>query len=186
MKGSRYIFAALIAALIFLTACAPVFREEIMKNSTLNPSLIELNSAPGDFGGRLYLFGGKIVNLRTTKDGYVIEAMFMPVNSRGHIHHHDKYEGRFLAILPKEKGILDPLLFTSGKEVTIAGIYRGIRTQMQDKLEYGYSYFEIAAIRLWEERVYYYAPAYYYGPYPYPSTYIWYDPWWPHYHHRWR
>lgn len=181
MKRFRFLF---IAALLFVTACAPVFREEIMKNSTLNPSLIELNTSPADFEGKLFLFGGRIINTRTTNDGFVIEAMYLPVNSRGHIASRDKYGGRFMAILPKEQGMLDPLLFTAGKQVTIAGIYKGIRTQMIDNLEYGYSYFQIIDLRLWEEKHYYYGAPYYYGPYP--SVYFWYDPWYPHYYRHWR
>jgi outer membrane lipoprotein len=181
MKRFGFLF---IASLLFLTACAPVFREEIMKNSTLNPSLTELNSAPADFEGKLFLLGGKIINVRTTQDGFVIEAMYLSVNSRGHIGSRDKYEGRFLAILPKEKGMIDPLLFTAGKEVTVAGIYKGIRTQKFDNVEYGYSYFQIIGLRLWEERHYYYGSPYYYGPYP--SVYFWYDPWYPHYYRHWR
>ena len=181
MKRYGFLF---IFVLLFMIACAPVFREEIMKNSTQNPSLTELNSSPANFKDKLFLFGGRIINTRTTKDGFVIEAMYLPVNYRGHIASSDKYEGRFLAILPKEKGILDPLLFRPGKEVTIAGIYKGIRTQKIDNLEYGYGYFQIVGIRLWEDKVYYYGAPYYYGPYP--AAYFWYDPWWPHHHRHWR
>jgi len=176
MKYVRYI---LIASLLFFVACAPVFKDEIMKNSTINPSPIELNASPASFEGKMYIFGGKIINLRTTPDGYVIEAMFLPVDSRGKIDDGDNYIGRFLAILPKEKGILDPLIFKAGRDVSIAGIYRGIRTQKSDNIENTYSYFEIAAIRLWEERAYYSSPFIYY---PYPQLYWWYGP----NYYRWR
>jgi outer membrane lipoprotein len=176
MKSLRYI---LLATLFFAVACAPVFKEEIMANSTINPVPAELNSSPESFKGKMFIFGGRIVNTRTTKDGMVIEAIFLNVDSRGNIDENNRYVGRFLAILPKEKGLIDPLIFRTGKDVTIAGIYRGIRTQMMDKLEYGYSYFEIAAMRLWEENAYYYGPVFYT---PYPQFYWWYGP----SYHRWR
>jgi|WetSurMetagenome_2_1015567.scaffolds.fasta_scaffold00354_11 outer membrane lipoprotein len=179
MKSFRFI---LIAALLFVTACAPVFREEIMKNSTLNPSLPELNSKPADFDGRMYILGGRILNTRSTEDGIVIEAMSLLVDSRGHIDYSDRYRGRFMAIMPKGKGMLDPLIFSSGKDVTIAGIYKGIRTGMIDKLEYSYSYFEIVGIRLWERAAYYSGPVYYA---PYPSYYYWYGPGYYHHYRHW-
>ena len=176
MKYGRYI---LIASLLFIVSCAPVFNEEIMKNSTINPQPNALNASPASFEGKMYIFGGRIINLRTTPDGYVIEALFLPVNSRGKIEEGDKYIGRFLAILPKEKGMLDPLIFKPGRDVSVAGIYRGIRTQKSDNIENAYSYFEIQAIRLWEERVYYGSPIIYY---PYPQLYWWYGP----AYYRWR
>jgi outer membrane lipoprotein len=176
MKMLRYI---LIFSLLFLISCAPVFKEEIMSNSTLNPMPNELNASPASFQGKMYIFGGRIVNTRTTKDGFVIEAIFLNVDSRGQIDENNKYIGRFLAILPKDKGMIDPLIFRTGKDVTIAGIYKGIRTQLMDKLDYSYSYFEIVAIRLWEEKAYYYGPVMYV---PYPQLYWWYSPG----YHRWR
>lgn len=173
----RYAFL-IIAALLLLTACAPVFREDIMKNATLNPSLSGLNADPLHFEDKLYIFGGKIINTRVTKDGSLIEALYAPVNSRGYFQDTYKLEGRFLALLPKEYGILDPLIFKKDREITIAAVYKGVRTERLDEIDYPYSYFQIVEIRLWEERQYY-PPPYY--PYPY-----WYDPWYdPWYRHHW-
>lgn len=162
----------LAAALLLLTSCAPVFREEIMKNATLNPSLAKLNEQSLMNEGKLYVFGGKIINTRVTKDGSLIEAIYVPVNSRGYLKDYMQ-SIRFLALLPKEKGILDPMIFGKNREITIAGIYKGIRTETLDEIRYPYAYFEIVDFHLWEERVYY-EPAY---PYPYWWYDPWYDPW---------
>jgi outer membrane lipoprotein len=170
MKQIRFI---LITALFFLTACAPVFREEIMKNATLNPSLAELNAAPSSFEGRMFIIGGRIISSSATEEGVVLEALYLPVDSRGYIDFYEKYRGRFLAIMPKSRGILDPLIFVTGRDVTIAGTYRGVRKGMIDKLEFSYSYFEIVGIRLWEESYYYYGSPFY-DPYPY--YFFWYGP----------
>jgi outer membrane lipoprotein len=170
----------IFAALLFATACAPVFREDIMRNSTLNPSLSQLNATPASFEGRMYILGGKIISITSTEEGSLVEAMYLPVDSRGFIDYTDTYRGRFMAIMPKGKGLLDPLIFRPGKDVTIAGIYKGIKTGMIDKLEISYSYFEIVQILLWEDSAYFYT-----GPYiaPYPSYWYWYGLPYYHYHH---
>ncbi|HMK60058.1 MAG TPA: Slp family lipoprotein [Dissulfurispiraceae bacterium] len=172
----KYLFVLLVAVCL-VTACAPVFREEIMKNATLNPSIAELNSSPLMFEGKLYILGGNIVNTRLTKEGSLIEAVYAPVDSRGYLKNYLR-SVRFLALYPKDKGILDPLIFRKNRDVTIAGLYKGTRIEKLDQLDYAYAYFEIVDFRLWEEPQYYY-PAYY--PYPY----WWYDPWYGHWHDPW-
>lgn len=112
----------LLEALLQITACAPVFREDIMRSATLNPSLSELTAAPVMFEDKLYILGGKIVNTRVTKDGSMIKAIYAPVDSRGYLKDHVR-SIRFLALSPKEKGILDPIIFRKDREITIAGIY---------------------------------------------------------------
>jgi outer membrane lipoprotein len=168
-----------LVSLICLSACAPVFREEVMKNSTLNPELDKLSATPAAFEGKTYILGGRIIDVRTTEEGVVLEAMCLPVDYLGYIDIADKYRGRFLAIRPKGKGLLDPLVFAPGRDVTIAGIYKGLKTGMIGDLEFSYSYFEIVEIRLWEPTYYYDYPYYT----PYPSEFFWYSPWWHHHHH---
>ncbi len=167
----------LIVSIFLITACAPVFREEIMKQATLNPSLGELNRDPMLYEGKLYILGGTIVNTKVTKEGSLIEAVYTPVDSRGYLQDYIQ-SVRFIALYPRNKGILDPLIFAKAREITIAGIYKGVRTATLDEIEYPFSYFEIVEFHLWEIRY----PDYY--PYPYWWYDPWYDPWYPH--HWWR
>jgi outer membrane lipoprotein len=174
----RY-FLVLIAVLLFMPTCVPVFREDIMKNATLNPPLSELNSDPRMFEGKLYILGGKIISVRVTKDGSLMEAIYAPVDTRGYLQDYVR-SIRFLALYSKERGILDPLIFRKDRDITIAGIYKGTRTGRLEEMDYPYGYFEIVDFRLWDEPQYY--PAYY--SYPYGWYDPWYDPWYRH--HRWR
>ncbi|HTZ16880.1 MAG TPA: Slp family lipoprotein [Dissulfurispiraceae bacterium] len=179
----------LIVALLLVTACAPVFREDIMKNAALNPSLTELNADPESYEGKLYVLGGRIVNTRVIKEGSLIEAIYVPVDSRGYPEDYIK-SIRFLALYPKEGGILDPLIFKKDRNITIAAIYKGTRTERFGETEYPFSYFEITDFRLWEEPYpeYYPYPYWWYDPWYNPWYNPWYDPWYdPWYpHHRWR
>lgn len=171
----KYVFF-ILASLLLLTACRPVISRSTMDMAALNPSLADINSAPVSFKDNLYVFGGKIISIRLTKEGSLIEALYLPVSSWGYIKDYDKQSPRFLALMPKEKGILDPIIFRKDREITIAAIYKGTITEKLEELDYQYSYFEITEIYLWQEQQYNFR----YEPYPF----WFYDPWYyPRYRH---
>ncbi|MDH5203514.1 MAG: Slp family lipoprotein [Nitrospirota bacterium] len=171
---------------MILFSCAPVLREEIMKIASRDVPISDMRKNPIFYSGKLFILGGLIVNTKLTERGSLIEAVYVPVDSRGYLKDVESLNGRFLAIFPKEKGILDPLIYRKGREITLAGAFIETRTGKIDEMEYTYPVFEIKELYLWEER-YYITPAYplWYHYYPY----WWYDSWWGfypsfHYWHR--
>ncbi len=129
--------------------------------------------------GKLFILGGVIVKTTITREGSLIEAVYVPVDSRGYLKSLSSTNGRFLAI-HKSKEILDPIIFQEKREVTIAGELIGTRSGHIDEIDYVYPLFEIKEIYLWKEKQEYdhfYYPRYpYYPPY-YPYRY--YDPYYP-------
>lgn len=166
----------LISGLI-LFSCVPVLRKDLMDKGTYNISPSEIQENPIQYKGNLFIFGGIIVKTTVTKEGSLIEAIYVPVNSRGYLISLDAGNGRLLAIY-RGKEILDPLIFKEKREITVAGEFIEMRKGLIDEAEYNYPLFEIKEIYLWPERKEY---DYYYQP-PYPSWYFWYgpyyDPWW--------
>ena len=104
------------------------------------------------------------------EQGSVIEATFVPVDSHGYLKTAMHGEGRFLATYPKSKGMLDPLIYKRGREITLAGEFVGLRKGRINEMEYVYPLFEIKEIYLWKEEE---------DDWPaYPNYYLpWYDPW---------
>lgn len=178
MKKSYLI--VLITMLLF--SCAPVIRKDIMETATINIPLSEVRENPDLYRGKIFILGGIIVNTKIIEKGSLIEAVHMPVDSRGYIEDVNRSNGRFLAFYPKDKGLLDPLIYRKGREITIAGEFIETRTGKIDEMEYTYPLFEIKDIHLWEEiKAYYISPPYpsWYYPYQYP---YWYEPWWRYPH----
>jgi outer membrane lipoprotein len=168
---------AIGVACLLLFSCAPVLNRELMKEGARNASLEELKANPDAHKGRLYILGGLIVETRLTDKGAQIEVLSVPVDSRGYLKESQRADGRFLAIYPRSKGLLDPVVYKKGREVTLAGEFLETKKGKIDEMEYVYPVFEIKQIYLWEEQpqyynVYPYYPYYYY-PYPY-----WYNPYW--------
>jgi len=171
-------FVLIIITAMILFSCAPVLREETMRIASRDVPISDIRTNPHFYDGKLFVLGGVIVNTKLTERGSLIEAVYVPVDSRGYLKDVERLNGRFLAIFPKEKGILDPLIYRKGREITLAGEFIETRTGKIDEMEYTYPVFEIKELYLWEER-YYITPAYplWYHYYPY----WWYDPWWGFY-----
>jgi outer membrane lipoprotein len=138
-----------------------------------------LIETPEAFKDHLFVFGGVIVETKLVEAGSQIEALFVPVDRYGHLSDTAPYRGRFLALYPRSKGLLDPLIYRKGREITLAADFLEVRKGRIDELEVVYPVFDIRQVYLWEEYrsyPYYYWPGYYY-PYPYYYPYM-YDPWW--------
>jgi outer membrane lipoprotein len=169
----KKIFLITVASLMF-SSCAPVLNRQLMNEGVRDVPFSRLREAPDAYRGKIFILGGLIVETRFTGKGSQIEALYLPVDSYGYLKETEHSMGRFLAIYPSERGLLDPLVYEKGREITLAGEFLEIRKGMIDEMEYDYPVFEIKQIYLWDEREYYY-PDY---PYYYPYPYWWYDPWW--------
>jgi outer membrane lipoprotein len=174
----------LISAIVLvLSACSPVLTREVMNDGMRDVSFNQLRQSPDEYKGKVFILGGLIAETRFSEKGSQIEALSVPVDSLGYLRESGQPQGRFLAIYPKSKGLLDPLVYKKGREITLAGEFVETRKGMIDEMEYVYPVFEIKEIHLWEERRDYYGPNYYYpyyDPFSYRSPFM-YDPWgWPY------
>ncbi|MEW6117068.1 MAG: Slp family lipoprotein [Nitrospirota bacterium] len=176
----------LLVLLIFsLFSCAPVLRKDLMEQGSINPPLKSMQENPATYKGRLYILGGIIVKTKLVPEGSLVEAVYVPVDSRGDLKSYKYAEGRFLALFPKSAGILEPEIYKKERKITVAGVFEGTRTGKIDEVDYVYPFFTIKQIHLWEEERPYY-PYYPYGYYPLgypygPYSPFWYDdPFWRH------
>ena len=166
-----------MAAFVLLAACTPVLNQELMKQGSREVPIPQLRETPDSFKGRLFILGGVIVNTRFLETGSQIEALYVPVDSYGYLSDGGRASGRFLALYPRTRGLLDPVVYKKGREITIAAVFLETRKGKIDDMEYMYPVFEIKEVYLWDEyRNYYYPPPYSYYPYYYNPPFM-YDPW---------
>lgn len=164
-----------------LFACAPVLDRELISKGELNPSLSQLRANPEAYKGQLFILGGVIVEARLVPEGSQVEILALSVDSRGYPEEgtRGRAKGRYIAIYPRENGLLDPIVYKKGRQVTIAGQLIGTRTGKIDDLEYVYPVFEIRQIHLWASEYYPYYPYRYPYSYYYPyADPLWYYPYW--------
>jgi outer membrane lipoprotein len=186
MKTKRtLLFFSLAFSLIFLSCARPVLHKNYLIEGDRNVSFAALREYPDQFKGKLFIFGGVMVQTRLLNVGSEIEAMHVPVDHSGYFEESGRSEGRFLAILPKGEGMLDPAIFRRGRRITLAAEFTGIINGKIDEMEYAYPDFRIKQIYLWpKEQSYYYAPPYYYDPWFYPFPYYYWGPWWSWHYYR--
>ncbi len=177
----------LIFVLVMLSSCAPVLNNDLMSRGIFDMSSSVITEDPDMYRGKLFIMGGIIVNTKATEAGSMIEAIYVPVDAMGFLKGVRASGGRFLALYPKKKGFLDPMIYSKNREITLAGEFLEARPGKIEEMEYAYPLFEIKELYLWEERAEYYlmmAPPYppfypahrYYDPWYYNPWY--YDPWW--------
>ena len=164
-----------------LFSCSPVLSKDIMKQGDITADLSDIKLKPSAHTGKLYIFGGIIVKTTAEQDGSLLEAVFVPVDSRGYLKSFDLAHSRFFAIY-RGDGILDPLIYEEKREITLAGEFIEMRDGKIGKMEFSFPFFELKEIYLWKELrdrdYYYYAPPPYPYYYPYYYRHRMYDPWW--------
>lgn len=175
--------AIYVFCVIVLFSCAPVLNRSSMQEGERKVSFNALRNSPGEFKGKSFVFGGVIVRARLTQEGSELEVLHVPVDRYGYFEERGRSEGRFLAVMHSNQGMLDPEVYKKGRRITLAAQFQEVRKGRIDEIEYAYPVFLIRDIHLWsrERR---YAPVYYYDPWFYPFPYYYRDPWWsyPYYY----
>lgn len=161
----------LLAGLVLCSCATPVLQKSVMDAGTRNPNLAGLTAEPSRYRDQLFIFGGIIASVTVTRDGSLVEAVYVPVDRDGNLEEMPVPSRRFLALY--RAGILDPVVYSPGRLITLAGTFMETRKGKLGEMEYTYPFFEVTAIYLWpkEPKVYYYVPGPYYPGYP------WYRPW---------
>lgn len=162
----KYRSLFLLLFLVCATACAPVLSARTMDQASRVIPLQQMQDSPDLHRGKLYVFGGTIASAKTTDAGSLLELVFTTVDSRGTLQ--DTISGsRVLAFMPQEQGLLDPVIFSQGRKVTVSGLFDGIQRGTIGDLQYSYPYFMVTEIYLWPKEVprsYEYYPSFWWGP----------------------
>ncbi len=174
-----YILLLFMSSLI-LFSCAPILSRNYMREGERKVSFAALREQPDLYKGRLFILGGVIVNSQFTEAGSRIEAMHVPVDSYGYFEDRGRSEGRFLALSPRDAQILDPMVYSRGRRVTVAAEFVEARKGKIDEMEYVFPLFRVRQIYLWPKETRYAYPPMYYDPWFYPYPYYYRHPWWGH------
>ncbi|HWR59568.1 MAG TPA: Slp family lipoprotein [Thermodesulfovibrionales bacterium] len=187
MIGYRLIIVVLLSVSLF--ACAPVLRKDYLDSGIRDIPLSEVKQNPAQYKGKIFILGGIIVSTKVTEEGSLIEAISLQTDSRGYPA--GSSEGRYLALYPKEKGMLDPQIYRKNRKISLAAEFVDTRQGKIDEAKYVYPFFSIKDFHLWEERTYFYQQPYY-SPYYYnqywsdtPYPYWWQGPYWRHSPYLW-
>ncbi|MFY9270114.1 MAG: Slp family lipoprotein [Candidatus Manganitrophaceae bacterium] len=116
-----------VSAFLLLVSCGPkvipeVLEERIDRRLTFE----EVKENPEAHLGRLILIGGEIIETRNFEDKTEIEVLQKPLGSDRAPIPIDESGGRFILIHPT---FLDPVVFKSGRRITVVGVVQGKRME---------------------------------------------------------
>jgi outer membrane lipoprotein len=170
--------------------CGHVISDTVRRQVDPTVSLNMLRTNSEAFKGRLVLLGGQIVQTSNTSEGSLLEVLHKPLDSVDRPGRTDYSEGRFMALCDR---YLDPAVYTTGRDVTIAGPVLGTRAGQIGEMQYTYPLIGCVELYLWPrldavEAPYGVYPWWYWGPgywdywrwrhSPYPFWQPYFPPWW--------
>lgn len=171
MKWAWFTFSA-----VLLVGCASPVPQPIREAPSGAPSAQAVRGNPQDFAGAKVRWGGTIAAVENREGETVIEVVSRELESNGRPKETDRSGGRFLA---RHSGFLDPMIYTKGRLLTVAGTVAGEERRPIGKFTYSFPVVNVESLYLWEPRAEMRYDAYPYDPF-------WYDPWWPRFYSPWR
>jgi len=133
---------------LFLSGCAHVISEDILKGVDKEISFEELLEDPDKYQGKIVLLGGVIVKTENKQHGTILEIYQTELDSYGRPINTDVSQGRFLALYEE---FLDSEIYRKGRRVTVAGVVRGVEVMKLGDIDYHYPYLLVKEIHLWKE-----------------------------------
>jgi len=155
---------ALFVAVAMTAGCGSPVSKSVRKELDQDISFDHLKERPGSHEGKLVLLGGEIIRIHNKQEGTMIEILQKRLNRWGRPKDEDNTGGRFLVFADR---FLDPVVYSEGRRITVAGTVLGSHSEKIGEVDYVYPLLRAREIRLWQERsrsVF---------VYPYPIWYQW-------------
>ena len=155
--------AALLSA-----GCSPALSPAVCQQIDTTLSL-QLRTTLESYKGRIAMWGGDILSTRKLTEGTLLAVLQKPLDATDRPLATDQTAGRFMALC---EGYLDPVVYSKGRQVTLAGRVLGTRTDAVGEITYVYPLLACLEVYLWPPR-------------PDTRALYLYDYWWPWYRPYW-
>ena len=144
----HHLYPAILVGFLLLMAsgCASPIAENFRNEAIHAGSFPQVFENPGNFRGDTVIWGGSIVRTLTTREGSQIYILQSPLGSRDKPESADASEGRFIATTDR---LLDPLVYASGRLITVAGQVVGEKVVVHKKSGNSYTYPVVSAGQLY-------------------------------------
>ena len=158
---------AVVLSMAVLSGCTPVISSEWRKEARKDLTFTMALHDPGAYTGSIVIWGGIIIDVTNRPDGTMLAVLETPLNSGERPESSEYSRGRFIATTPQ---FLDPVVYSRGRKITVAGEIIGKETRPMAKSEVLYTYpvIRIKQINLWSVQPEYAPPPDYWwhgGPY---------------------
>jgi outer membrane lipoprotein len=158
MKAKK-LFLSLIVLL--LMGCAAVISQDVMKDVDKDLPFQAVLRNPDNFKGKTILLGGKIIETTPSQGKTRVTVLQYPLGFGNRPSVDAGSEGRFIVEAP---GFLDPVVYSAGRQVTVAGIVDGKQVHPLGEISYTYPIVANRELYLWSaDDALYVPPPFYIG-----------------------
>lgn len=145
MRMCRMLKLAVLLTAFWVAGCAHVMSEAGLKSADRSICYADIARNPEGLVGKVVLVGGQIAGTRGGGDVIMLEVVQLGLLNNGVPDEFSPSGGRFLAVSSE---LLDPLIYTPGKFVTIIGEVKGKRIQKIDGADYPFPLVAVRELRL--------------------------------------
>ena len=125
-------------------SCAP-FSGELMRQVDESMTFGQIQKNPQTYQGKIVLWGGVIIETLNRLEETVVQVRQAELDLEKRPTNPDRSEGRFLVRSP---GFLDPVIYQSGREITVAGELAGKEVLPLGEIQYSYPVVSATTIEL--------------------------------------
>ena len=118
----KMITCLLMFFFLISAGCVPLISRELRREMSPDITFKDVIKNPDAHKGKTILISGIILGSKNTKKGTLIEILQKPANIDGRPKDVDDSDGRFLALYD---GYLDTAIYSSGRDVAVAGEITG-------------------------------------------------------------
>lgn len=143
MKIITLLFVGLLSCQGCTYAISPAVADKADRTTTFDKLVMD----PESYKGKLLILGGTIDQTTNVKQGTLIEVVQRQLDYWGKPQRTKKTGGRFLVFYPR---YLDPMVYSPGRDITVAGEVQGTSSPMLENRPYDYPVILSKELRLWE------------------------------------
>jgi outer membrane lipoprotein len=142
-----HILSLLIAGtVLLLQGCSYAISPDVTRTADRTITFEKLQADPTSSKGKTVIFGGLIAHTKNVKTGTLIEVVQKALDYWGRPRHTDRTGGRFIVFQPRQ---LDILVFSPGREITVAGEVTGTEEPSLGGSGAAYVLLNAREIKLW-------------------------------------
>lgn len=136
----------IVGAALVLQGCSYAISPEVVRTADRTVTFDKFYAEPSSYKGKTVIFGGLIVQSRTSKTGTLIEIDQKELDYWGKPRRTNLIGGRFIVLQPR---YLDILVYAPGREITIAGEAAGAEEKSLGEAGASYPLINAREIKLW-------------------------------------
>lgn len=141
------ILSLLIAgAVLLLQGCSYALSPDVARTADRTITFEKLQADPTSSKGKMVIFGGLIAQTKNVKTGTLIEVVQKELDYWGRPRQTVRTGGRFIVFQPRQ---LDILVFSPGREITVAGEVTGTEETSLGGSGAAYVLLNAREIKLW-------------------------------------